>query len=279
MGWFKDRYSSACELERRIDHLSLRTKVNGLKEHGYTLLQDPEALAMADDVRDAIGRLARDTVGPLRGRTAALLLGRDPVFSKTLMLPSLLTLVEFILGRGAILSQLVGSVRQRGSPPLEMHVDNSWFPEPFPEWEMTCTACWVTDVFTREAGCTFAVPGSHLQRRHPPMDVRRTLDGAIPLEAPKGSIWLWTGSLWHGNYPRLLEGERIVLHMTFNRIGIHPIEDYGHLDSAWIREQPEEIAGLLGRRILFGTTTCTSGGVDPLRAVETFRCVHGRNGY
>ncbi len=111
------------------------------------------------------------------------------------------------------------------------------------------------------------------------MDVQRTLDGATALAAPKGSVWLWAGSLWHGNYPREIEGKRVVLHITFNRIGIQPIEDYGHLDSAWLKEQPREIATLLGLRHLFGTTTCLSGGVDPLRAVETYRFVFGRDGY
>jgi hypothetical protein len=67
--------------------------------------------------------------------------------------------------------------------------------------------------------------------------------------------------------------------MTFNRLGIHPIEDYGHLDSAWLKDQPEEMASLLGRRNLFGTTTRTSGGIDIQRAAETFRSVHGRDAY
>lgn len=70
-----------------------------------------------------------------------------------------------------------------------------------------------------------------------------------------------------------------MLHMTFVRLGIQPVEDYRHLDKSWLREQPAEIAGLLGRNTLFGTTRIDSGGVDPLLAVETYRMVHGRNGY
>src|SRR5260370_38738072 len=103
-------------------------------------------------------------------------------------MPGLIALIESVLGSGPIPSQLLGSVREKGSQPLGLHVDNSWFPEPFPEWEMTCTACLVTDVFTREGGCTYAVPRSHLRKHHPPMDARRMVDGAVNLEAPKGSI-------------------------------------------------------------------------------------------
>lgn len=109
--------------------------------------------------------------------------------------------------------------------------------------------------------------------------MRQNLEQAVPLEAPKGSIWLWTGSVWHGNYPRVIDGDRVVLHLTFCRVGIQPIEDYGHLDSAWLKDQPEEMASLLGRHNLFGTTTYTSGGVDVQRTAETFRSVHGRDVY
>jgi hypothetical protein len=67
--------------------------------------------------------------------------------------------------------------------------------------------------------------------------------------------------------------------MTFNRLGIHPIEDYGHLDSTWLKQQPAEMSSLLGRHNLFGTSTPTSGGIDIQRAAETFRSVHGRDIY
>jgi hypothetical protein len=279
MGQHQESRAGGDALDRRIDELNLRKNVRELSELGYTLLQDPGALAIADQMRETIIRLSRETTGEFRGRATALLLGRDPVFAKAVTLPSLLTLFEAVLGHGTVVSQLLGSVRPKGSPTIGMHVDNSWFPEPFPTWELSCTACWVTDLFTKDGGCTYVIPRTHLMRRHPPQYVRQDLEKAVPLDAPKGSIWLWAGSLWHGNYPRVTDGDRVVLHMTFNRLGIHPIEDYGHLDSAWLKEQPEEMASLLGRRNLFGTTTYSSGGVDIQRAAETFRSVHGRDVY
>jgi Phytanoyl-CoA dioxygenase (PhyH) len=250
-----------------------------LRANGYTLLEDRKAKSLAPVLRRDILELCRETKGSRHGRAAALLLGRRPSFTQALMLPSLMALVEGILGKGMILSQLAGSVRVAGSPPLGMHVDNSWFPEPFPDWEITCTACWVLDDFTQEGGCTYVVPRSHLERRHPPIEHRNRFENARPLDAPVGSIWIWTGGLWHGNYPRAIDGERIVLHMTFVRLGIQPVEDYRHLDSLWLRAQPAAVAGLLGRNSLFGTTNVDNGGVDPVLAVETYRAVHGRDGY
>jgi ectoine hydroxylase-related dioxygenase (phytanoyl-CoA dioxygenase family) len=144
---------------------------------------------------------------------------------------------------------------------------------------MMCTACWVTDDFTRESGATLIIPGTHKHRRHPPRDIRKTLEGAVPIVAPKGSLCLWDGSVWHGNYPRELPGERVVLHMTYSRVGLETVEDYRHLDDAWLADKPPEMAGLLGRNLFFGSTTETSGATNPALLQNTYRLVHGPRGY
>jgi ectoine hydroxylase-related dioxygenase (phytanoyl-CoA dioxygenase family) len=188
-------------------------------------------------------------------------------------------MVEFLLGRGFILSQLVGSRRTKGPGSLGLHADNSWFPAPFPPWEIMCTACWVTDAFTEEAGSTLVIPGTHKHRSHPPRDIRKSLEGARPIVAPKGSLALWNGNVWHGNYPRKIDGDRVVLHLTYTRVGFAPVEDYRHLDDAWLAGQPPEMRTLLGRQNFLGKTTIESGGaIGPLLA-ETYRQVHGDRGY
>jgi len=275
-----DPYAVPEDLAPRIDALGLRDNVRELVDNGYTIIQDPVAHALTDRVREAITRLAVATEdGPLKGRNAGLLLGRDPVFAQAVLVPSLLALTEFLVGRGALLSQLIGSVRREGPGSLSLHADNSWFPEPFPPWEMMCTACWVTDEFTQEGGATLIIPGTHKLKRHPPRDIRKTLQDAVPIVAPKGSLCLWDGSVWHGNYPRQIPGERVVLHMTYTRIGLETVEDYRHLDDAWLADQPPEMADLLGRRLFFGSTTETSGSSNPALLQGTYRLVHGPRGY
>lgn len=274
-----DPYAVPDWLEARVDALDIRHNVRELVDNGCTVIQDPAAHALTDKVREAIKRLAQETEEPKTGVAAGLLLGRDPVFEEAAIVPRLLALVEFLLGRGAVLSQLIGSVRKESPAFLGLHCDNSWFPEPFPPWEMTCTACWVTDAFTKEAGSTMVIPGTHKLRRHPPREVKQSLAGAVPIVAPKGSLCLWDGSVWHGNYPRQIPGERVVLHMTYNRIGLTPVEDYRHLDDAWLEGKPAELATLLGRKTFFGTTTATSGGTSGPRLQETYRQVHGPQGY
>jgi hypothetical protein len=273
-------YAVPEDLASLIDAMDLRGNVRELVDDGYTVIQDPVAHALTDRVREAILRLSDETEGgPLKSRGAGLLLGRDPVFTEAVLIPKLLVMAEYLLGRGMLISLLVGSIRRQDGAPLGLHADNSWFPEPFPSWEIMCTACWVTDEFTADSGPTLIMPGTHKERRHPPRDVRKVLQGAQPIIAPKGSLCLWNGSVWHGNYSRQIPGERVVLHLTYTRVGFETVEDYRHLDDAWLADKPPQMADLLGRKLFFGSTTEKSGGVDPVRLQTTYRTVHGPKGY
>ena len=262
-------------IEERIDALGLRQNVRELDEQGYTVIHDPVALALTDRVRDAVLRLAQETDGPAKGMSAGLLLGRDPVFDEAVLVPQLQAIVEYVVGRGALLSQLIGSIRQKGAPAIGLHADNSWFPAPFPDWDFLVTGCWVTDEFTRDGGCTLVIPGSHRACAHPTREARETLEGAVPIECGKGSIAIWNSRVWHSNYPRTLEGERVVAHMTYSRIGITPVEDYSHLSDTYLEGKPPELATLLGRDVFFGTTTSDSGGTNPELLRRTYSTVHG----
>ncbi len=274
-----DPYAVAEDLAPRIDSLDLRENVRQLVDDGYTIIQDPVAHALTDEVRGAILRCAQGTEGRAKGYSAGMLLGREPVFAEAILVPRLLAMVEFLLGRGFILSQLVGSVRRKGPGSLGLHADNSWFPAPFPPWEIMCTACWVTDDFSLEGGATLVMPGTHKHRRHPPRELRQSLEGAQPIVAPKGSLALWNGNVWHGNYPRQIDGERVVLHLTYTRVGFAPVEDYRHLGDDWLQGKPPELATLLGRENFLGKSTIASGGaVGPLLQ-KTYQQVHGGRGY
>jgi ectoine hydroxylase-related dioxygenase (phytanoyl-CoA dioxygenase family) len=276
MGAQAEPVSARCypaALAEKIDALGLWDNFRDLERDGYTIIQDETAHALTDSVREAILRLARAS-GDHTSRGAALLLGRDPVFERAVLVPKLLALVEVLLGRGALLSQLTGSIRSNGSPALGLHADNSWFPEPFPTWEIACTACWVTDEFTLEGGATVVIPGTHKLKMHPPKIIRETRVGERAIVAPKGSIVLWDASVWHGNAARVIDGERVVLHMTYCRIGIQPVENYHHLDDQWLASRAPELSRLLGRDVFFGSTTIDSGGVDRGLLTKTFQQVH-----
>ena len=83
-----------------------------------------------------------------------------------------------------------GSIRRKGPNSLGLHADNSWFPAPFPAWEIMCTGCFVTDEFTLEGGSTLVIPGTHTLKQHPPKDVRKTLEGAQREKLRRQRSWM-----------------------------------------------------------------------------------------
>ena len=147
-----------------------------------------------------------------------------------------------------------------------MHADHNWLPAPFPAHNMLLTACWACDEYTEAGGSTLIIPGTNRQRRHPDADEIRDLSEAVAIECPTGAIALWDGNLWHSNYPRTLDGERVVCHITYTRLMMRPVEDYGtHADSL-IDRYGEPMARMLGREdMLFSPT-----GADYSKLVQTF---------
>ena len=96
-------------------------------------------------------------------------------------------------------------------------------------------------------GATLIIPGTNRLKRHPDADEIEALAGAVPIECPAGSVALWDGNLWHSNYPRTLDGERVVCHITYTRLMMRQVEDYGAQADDLIAVHGAPMAQLLGR--------------------------------
>lgn len=260
----------------RIEELGLQGHLRAIEAQGYTVLENVVPRELNERIRNAIIRCAQETLGAGKGRTASLLLGRDPVFEEAVLLPEVFTLMQCLLGRGFLLSQLIGSIRGKGAPTLPVHADNNWLPAPFPEWETLLTACWALDDFTLAGGPTKVIPGTHALRRHPSPDELLAEDGAIPIECSAGSIVLWNGSIWHGNYARTIEGDRVTLHQTCTRLSFRPVEDYGQLGDDWLTGRAPEVATLLGRDDFLQHRRLAEGFADPTKLAPVFASVQAK---
>ena len=53
-----------------------------------------------------------------------MLLDRDPIFEEVVTNPRILALVEVMCGKGAMLSQLIASVRPKGPGSLALHSES-----------------------------------------------------------------------------------------------------------------------------------------------------------
>ena len=126
-----------------------------------------------------------------------------------------------------------------------MHNDAPLVPDPVPEHAMTFNMMWVIDEFTRGSGATLILPGSHKHRGHPSPNAHKT---AIPLEAPKGSVIVFSGNLVHSAGARTLPGEHVGKTVYFKRLYVQSQET---LDSVIgdevIAHNPPRFAHLIGR--------------------------------
>ena len=253
-------------LAARVAELDLDETVRQLKEDGYGVVPELADPNFNGRLRETLLRLCRDSDDD---EGVGMLLDKDPTITEAVLNPKLLAVAEVMCGRGALLSQVIGSVKTQGGPPLPLHVDQGWMPAPFPVHNQLVTFCWATDVFTRANGATKVVPKSHAERRRPTLE--ETLDeaGAIAAECPAGSAVVWNGSVWHGGYPRTAPGERVVLHVTYSRLALRPIECYDHLGEDWLADKPYAMRVLLGREDVLNTTAgrIASGPALLLRTV------------
>lgn len=234
-------------LAPRITEFGLEANCRQLADEGYTVVQDAAPLDFFVRLRQSILEKANPY--------ASLLTDKDPVFAEAALNPKLGALAEFSVGPGFLLSINSTTVREGNDPSIDidLHVDQAWMPAPFPEHNMFLTCCWATDDFTFEGGATMVVPGSHRHRRMPTLKERAAKDGAIAIECPAGSVAVWDGSVWHGNWPRTIPGQRVVLHLAYTRLMMRPMESYPlEIEDELIAEHGDGMAQLLGRHDFLG---------------------------
>jgi hypothetical protein len=225
------------ELRPAIEEFGLEDNCRQLAQEGWTVIEDVASTEFNERLRDKIQEFGGGN----------MLLANDPVFSEAVLSPKLLAMAEFSVGRGFLISQVAGSVRPQGSPSIGLHADANWLPAPFPAHNMLLTGCWACDEYTKDGGATLVIPGSNVLHRHPDPDEVAAKAGAIAIECPPCSVAMWDGNIWHANWPRETEGERVVAHITYTRLMMRQIEDYGSIADDLVEQHGERMAQLLGR--------------------------------
>lgn len=248
------------ELKARVEALDLVETVEHVKESGYGYIHNAVTPDFIERLRATIIRIANSPDSKIGGAGGAnMLLAKDPIFEEVVLNPKMLAIAEVLCGKGAMLSQVAGSVKQKSKPGEPgrsgLHADQNWTPAPFPVHNQLVTFCWACDEYTAEGGSTKVIPKSHLLRRHPNAQEVAEEPGVVSTECPAGSIVFWDGSTWHsGAAARTLEGERVVLHVTYGRLALRPVECYDFLGEDWLKDKPYEMRVMLGREDFLNTT-------------------------
>jgi ectoine hydroxylase-related dioxygenase (phytanoyl-CoA dioxygenase family) len=124
-----------------------------------------------------------------------------------------LPLVEAVLGGGCLVSTLSSISIDPGETPQPLHADDQLIPLEKPHAPIVCNTMWALTDFNEENGATRFVPGSHLSDRNPhPFDDEA---GARCASMPKGSVLVWSGSLWHGGGANGSSQRRVGLAMNY----------------------------------------------------------------
>lgn len=241
-----------------IEELGLEKNCRELTETGWTVIEDVADPELNDRLHKAIVDTAVEFVtGPTGPYPAGanMVLTKDPAFAEAVLNPKILAMCDFSIGRGSLITQLSTSVFPQGVEGGVLHSDQSWLPAPHPEHNQILTACWSTNGYSKEGGSTMLVPGSHKLRRNPYPDEIEAMEGAIGVDCPPNSAVVWDGSIWHTNWPRTIPGQRVVFHISYNRLSLRPVEDYSPWADELVGKYGPVMSQLLGREDFLSSTT------------------------
>jgi len=181
------------------------------------------------------------------------LIYEDRVFEEMLLNPAVYTLARYLCGQSAVLSDILGLIKNQDDRPTHMlHTDQHGTPPPMPTYAQVCNVTWTLTDYTAENGPVAIVPGSHRFGRVPQPYEKDFLAEdapvkAIPVEAPAGSLIVWHGATWHASFPRKNPGLRLNVIMVFCRQYMKPINDFQRdTPQEMLDRNPPEFAHLVG---------------------------------
>ena len=101
-----------------------------------------------------------------------------------------------------------------GEPAQPIHRDQWAFDfYPFPSgYEVQCNTIWALTDFTEENGATRVVPGSNALADK----LKFKLEDSIAAEMSKGSVLLYSGSVYHGGGANRSDATRVGINITYN---------------------------------------------------------------
>lgn len=110
-----------------------------------------------------------------------------------------------------VMSSWHANILSPGAKKQILHVDAS-VPEPLPPWIVRLNVNFIVEDYIPENGATLCVPGTHKWLRKPTKkDIEDTNDQLVALSAPRGSIVIWHGGLWHQSGHNQTEKDRVAL--------------------------------------------------------------------
>ena len=222
---------SRSALYRELKELDLIENIAELDAFGYTIIP-PEKVGppeQHENMKQAVMRVAASRKGCAINELSQFfskgqelmrfILWDDPAFEKLILTPSVLGLVQWLVGTDCVLSLFDSWIKGKGALGTDIHTDWAQFDMPtMPPEAFGANFNYVLTDYTKEDGALSFVPGSHRWRRWPSHEeAAYWKNKAEPVEARAGSMIIWGDHLWHGSYNKDTEGLRIMILGMYSR--------------------------------------------------------------
>ena len=154
-----------------------------------------------------------------------------------------------------------------GEPAQTIHRDQWAFDFfPFPRgYDVQCNTLWAMTDFTEENGATRVIPGSNLFDDK----LRFQTEDSVAAEMRKGSVLLYSGSVYHGGGANHSAATRIGLNITYNVSWLRQEENqYLSVPLEIARTLPVDLLKLIGYRRGAYALGYVDDGRDPIEVVR-----------
>ena len=152
-----------------------------------------------------------------------------------------MTLVEHLLERPFLLSNISANITGPGGGRMHLHADQGYVLPPFPPQALAANCMWIVDEFTAANGATRVVPGSHRRDHGPDADpavrarsAAADAEGSVALEAPAGTLCVMDGRVWHQT------GTNTTVDLRRAGIFAYYVRPYLRTQENWWRSLPAE---------------------------------------
>jgi ectoine hydroxylase-related dioxygenase (phytanoyl-CoA dioxygenase family) len=185
-----------------------------------------------------------------RTRRTGSMIARSPSFRPLAIHPLVTGTLDQVLGDHATSYQLhltqvidIGP----GEPGQLVHRDQWAFDFfPFPSgYEVECHVMWAMTDFTELNGATRVIPGSHKWEDK----LRPQYEETVPAEMPKGSVFFYVGSVYHGGGANQSDERRLGINVGYTLSWLRQEENqYLACPPDVARTIDEDLAKLIGYR-------------------------------
>jgi len=193
-------------------------------------------------------KVGRDDFAGYRTQRTGSLVARSQSFHQLALHPLVLDTAAKVLGPYCQKFQLHLTQVIKidpGETAQTLHRDQLVYnPFRFPQgMECECHTIWALTDFTEENGATRVIPGSHKWED----DRTPSLEETVAAEMPKGSVMLFTGSVYHGGGANRSQEARIAIQVGYNLGWLRQEENqYLAVPPAVARQLPEQLQKLIG---------------------------------